>query len=228
LGITEEKNVKEQKGVQRMKKEKRHMHRSISKWLLSGTIAAIIILGVFTRTNTGQALINDIKKYFEPEKKITQEIEGMSEEKEMALQEGEAGYVIYIDEERYTFVKEREQDIIIPKTPLEERYPEVSMTISQVVDKEPEELASQIHQELKKTFKEVKDVTTVKEPVKGLLVAAIDGNEWDSLVTQVYIISNSKKGSFVIQEKYFLEAAEGHGSRFYHMLKEFEVVENKD
>jgi len=63
---------------------------------------------------------------------------------------------------------------------------------------------------------------------REILLAAVDGSEWDSKVTQVYIISNEKEGSFVIQQKYFLEAAEGHGTRFYHILNEFKIVENKE
>lgn len=198
-----------------------------SKGWLTGLIAAAILLGVFTTsTDTGQAVVNNIKEYFAPEKQVVEEIEGMPEEKEVVLKESVSGYIIYIDEERYKLVEEDGIDRIVTKESLPEKYPEVAMEISQVEDKTPEELAIEIQEELKSSFETVKGIETVIDPVGGLLVAAIDGSEWDSKVTQVYIISNEKEGSFVIQQKYFLEAAEGHGARFYHMLNEFKIVEN--
>lgn len=163
-------------------------------------------------------------KYFEPEKKIVNEIEGKPEEQEVILQ-NRSDYIIYIDEERYKLVNEEGFDIIVPKIPLEERYPEVSMSILQVVDKTPEQLAAQYSEKLKNTFQTINEIETVTDPVNGFLVSAIDGNEWDSPINKVYIISNGKNGSFVFDLKYFLEAAEGHGARFYYMLEEFEIVE---
>jgi hypothetical protein len=37
-------------------------------------------------------------------------------------------------------------------------------------------------------------------------------------------VDDNQGGSYVIEQHLFLEAAEGHGVRFYHMLKEFKVV----
>jgi hypothetical protein len=197
-----------------------------SKGWLTGTVAAALLIGIFTTsTDTGQAFVSNIKEYFAPEKQVVEDIEGMPEEKEVTLQEGKAGYIIYLDEERYTLVHDGEIDKIVTKVPLDEKYPEVSMTIKQIEDKNPAQLAEEISAELKQSFETVKEIETVSDPVEGLLVSAINGSEWDSRVTQVYIISNEKEGSFVIQQNYFLEAAEGHGARFYHMLKEFQIVE---
>lgn len=223
LSEMEEKSMK----IEPRSSTRKAIKRSKSKGWLTGTIAAAILLGVFTTsTDTGQAVVNNIKEYFAPEKQVIEEIEGMPEEKEVVLKEGMSGYIIYIDEERYKLIEEDGIDKIVTKEPLPEKYPEVAMEISQVEDKSPEELATSIQQELINSFETVKEITTVDEPVEGLLVSAIDGHEWDSRVTQVYIISNEKEGSFVIQQKYFLEAAEGHGARFYHMLNEFKIVEN--
>ena len=65
----------------------------------------------------------------------------------------------------------------------------------------------------------------VTEPLEGYNLHGISGSEWDSPVTNVYVVDNQNDGSFVITEKYFLEAAEGHGARFYAMLQEFEIME---
>lgn len=193
-------------------------------WWITGSVAAAIVLAILAMTDTGQALANTIKEFFAPEKKVVEEIEGTPEEKEVILHE-KAGYIIYIDEERYRLVKENGIDKIVTKEPLGDGYPEVAMEISQVPNEAPEKLASKMKKELEKDYATVKEITAVSDPVDGLLISAIDGQEWNSPVTQVYLISNQKGGTFVIRQKYFLEAAEGHGARFYHMLKEFRIVE---
>jgi hypothetical protein len=224
----------ENKGENIMKLEKRtslKKENSLSRkrgWI-TGSVAAALLIGVLTTTtDTGQAFIDNVKEYFAPQKQVVEEIEGMPEENEVNLQESKAGYIIYINEDMYKMVQGNESDRIIPKEPLGDRYPEVSMEISQVIDKAPEVLVKEIQEELSSTFTTVKEVTSVEEPVKGILVSAIDGNEWDSKVSNVYILSNEKDGSFIIRQNYFLEAAEGHGARFYHMLKEFKIVENSN
>lgn len=202
-------------------KSKKSKGRFISIVISAAVMA--VILGFVTATTTGQAFVEQIKQYFEPEKNVVTEIEGHPEEQEVILHE-KADYVIYIDEERYKMIQEGEQDIITTKEPLEERFPEVSMTIFQVIDKTPEQLATDYAENLKGSFTTVKEIETVTEPVEGLMVSAIDGSEWDSEVNRIYIISNGNEGSFVFDLKYFLEAAEGHGARFYHMLEEFQIV----
>lgn len=50
----------------------------------------------------------------------------------------------------------------------------------------------------------------MEEPVNGFLLHGIaDGGQ---------------DGSFTLTERYFLEAAEGHGARFYSMAEEFMAV----
>jgi hypothetical protein len=207
------------------KKMKLEQNKRKSKSWITGTIAAAVLIGIFTTaTDTGQAFVNNVKELFAPEKQVVREIEGMPEEQEVVLNEGKAGYIIYIDEERYTLIEEDSLDRIVLKEKLDDMYPEVSMSIEQVADKTPAELAADISAELKKSFATVKEVEAVTNPIDGLLISAIDGDEWDSLVTEVYIVSNEKEGSFIIQQNYFLEATEGHGVRFNQMLKAFTII----
>ena len=216
-------NLKEQEdATSKGSKGKMSQRNFISVIVGAATIA--LIIGLLTTTHTGQAFVEQIKRYFEPEKSVVTEIEGSPEEQQVILHE-KADYVIYIDEERYKMIQEDERDVIVTRVPLEERFPEVSMTIFQVLDQTPEQLADHYSEELKTTFATVKEIETVTEPVNGLLVSAIDGSEWDSPVNRIYIISNGHEGSFVFELKYFLEAAEGHGARFYHMLEEFQIVQ---
>ncbi|GGM40354.1 hypothetical protein GCM10011351_28130 [Paraliobacillus quinghaiensis] len=228
MNITEKarNEVGEKPGKKDVSRRRRQKNTGKSKQWVMGILAATILFGVFLiNTDTGQAVVTNITEYFAPEKKVIDEVEGISEEKEVTLQESKAGYNIYIDEERYILIEENGVDKIVPKEPLGDQYPEVSMTISQVEDIEPEQLAKEIHKQLNDSYENVQSVTTVDQPFEAIVVSALDGDDWDSPVNKTYIISNQKKGSFVISEKYFLEAEEGHGARFYNMLKEFNVVE---
>lgn len=209
-------------------KNRKDKHLKKKSKLIPITIAAAaaVILLFSTQTKTGMAFIKQIKDIFVSEKQITQSIEGMDEETEVVLQEGkDSEYVIYIDEERYKLIQGETSDIITTREPLEDKYPEVTMEIKQVTDKSPEEIVSTLEKELKAEYTNVTDAERVTEPIEGFKLHGISGSDWNSPVTNVYIVDNKNGGSFVIIEKYFLEAAEGHGARFYAMLQQFEIVE---
>ncbi|WP_342599667.1 hypothetical protein MHB48_00580 [Psychrobacillus sp. FSL H8-0483] len=198
-----------------------------SKVFLTIIAAAVTILLFFNiQTDAGVSFIQQMKDIFIPEKQITQSIEGTEEITAVVLQEGkDAEYVIYIDEERYKLIKGENSDIITTKEPLEERYPEVSMEIEQFKDIAPEEMIDTLESELAAEYTKVTEIEAVTEPLAGFKLHGISGSEWNSPVTNVYVVDNKNGGSFVITEKYFLEAAEGHGARFYAMLQQFEIVE---
>lgn len=211
---------------EKSRREKKMKKKSKVIPIIIAAAAGVVIL-FSTQTDTGMAFIKQIKDMFVPEKEIIQSIEGTEEPADVVLQEGQdAEYVIYIDEDRYKLIEEENADIITTKAPLEERYPEVSMRIEQFKDLAPEEIVAMKEAELTPDYSKVTPTESVTDPVEGYKLHAIDdGTKWDSPVTNVYVIDNKNGGSFVITEKYFLEAAEGHGARFYAMLKEFKIVE---
>lgn len=190
------------------------------------TAAAAVAIVFSLTTESGMAFIKGIKDIFVPEKEIIQSIEGQDEPTDVHLNEGtNSDYVIYVDETRYKMIKGEEADIITTIEALPERYPEVSMEIKQVTDTKPEDLVKKVEAELKADFPDLRAVETVTEPIEGYWLHGTTGSEWNSKVVTAYVISNGKDGSYVITENYFLEAAEGHGARFHHMLKSFEIVE---
>lgn len=209
-----------------------HMRSSSSKknkqriaLLVASLTAILIALGSFTET--GHAIMNQIQKWFPSEKKVTQTLEGMEEKKVLQREEGsKSEYVLYVDPEYYQIIHGETEDIIQPKEPLPKEYPEVSMTITQQKDQSPEEVVKAISSKLKTKY-QVRSAEPVTEPVEGWRIYASAGQKWNSPVVQVYITTNGQKGSFIITQKYFLEASEGHGARFYHMLKEFHVAQPK-
>lgn len=210
----------EEKGdVRNMKKKSRVIS-------LIAVIAAGLLIALSLQTDTGSALIKGFKDMFAPDKEIIQNIEGQEEETQVHLNEGtNSEYIIYVDETSYKLIRGEDADIITTIDPLPERYPEVSMEIKQVANEKPEDLVKKLEAEFKKDFPELREIETVTEPVEGYLLHGLNGNDWDAKVIHAYVISNGKEGSFVITEKYFLEAAEGHGARFHHMLESFEIVE---
>lgn len=190
------------------------------------TVASALAIVFSLTTDLGMAFMKGIKDIFVPEKEIIQSIEGQDEETDVHLNEGtNSDYIIYVDETRYKMIKGVDADIITTIEPLPERYPEVSMEIRQIADTKPEDLIANIEADLKIEFPDLRAVEKVTEPVDGYWLHGITGNEWDSNVVTAYVISNGKNGSYVITENYFLEAAEGHGARFHHMLTSFEIVE---
>lgn len=190
----------------------------------STSVAAALLVTFFTATAPGQAAIAKIMDFFAPEKIIREEIEGTPEENKGILQNTGKGYIIYFDEERYTMDKQEDKDRISPKIKAE-NAPEVYMEISQIKDKTPDELAREIEDQLKGEFTKVDNMGEVSEPLEAIYLHAIDGgSKWNDKVVNYYLVDNTEGGTFVIKQQYFLEASEGHGARFYHMLKEFVIV----
>lgn len=171
-----------------------------------------------------------LKENFEEEKEVVVQIEGTEEKVLMHLNKGkDCDYIIYIDEERYKMVSGEgdKPDAITTKEELPENFPEVSMTIEHVPDTAPEVLVEEFEAELKAEFPDLQEVEQVAKPVQGYQLHGIanGGQQGNDPVVHAYVISNGQSGSFVITERYFLEAAEGHGARFYAMLTEFHIVE---
>lgn len=190
-----------------------------------GVAAAAVAVTVFLSLPAGTAMMNSVKNWFEPEKKIEIEVEGQKEETNGQVHvDKTSDYAIYYDKDRYKLIEGEDKDVITTKDPLPAEYPEVSLTIEQREDVLPEQLAQEIAEQLKGEYERVDAIERVTAPVNGYLVHAIDGSDRLSKVTNVYVVSNEKEGSFILSSKYFLEAAEGHGSRFTQTLAQFQVI----
>ncbi|GIN61056.1 hypothetical protein J27TS8_10490 [Robertmurraya siralis] len=215
------------------------------KWgLLVAAAAATLFIAFSSQTDTGNALVDKmktvfepgtvsalvdkVKSMFEPKKEIVQSIEGIDEDTKLTLNEGkEAEYVIYIDEERYVMNRTDDGDIITPKIPLDAQYPEVSMAIRQQKDVPASSAFQKLKEDILRDYPYLILEEETNEPLSGfVLLAKKDGHDWDNELTKVYVLDNGAGGSFIIQQKYFSEAEEGHGTRFDAMLKEFHIVKD--
>ena len=211
---------KEVKQMTRRQKKKTFMTRF-------ALIASLFVILLLTNTEYGQAAINRIKTFFEPEKKVVEQIEGTEEEKEYTLEKGEMGYIIYIDKSMYEKEVVDGKDRIIPLHRAE-NYPAMFMEISQNIDENPEEAAIQIENNLDREYEVFENQGIVNDPIEAIHLSGRTGINHDDLLVKYYLVDNTRGGTFIIKMEYTLEAAEGHGARFYHMLKEFKVLDLED
>ncbi len=212
-------NNKEEGEIKKMKSKKKGLVNFIA------AAAAITIVFVVSKTQVGHAIVSQIKEFFAPEKEIVQEIEGDKEKTDVHLQQpAESNYIIYVDEERYEFIQGEESDKIIMKHQPDD-IPEVSMEIKQLIDKSPEDIIKDIESQINKEYEIIRGPEKVTEPIDGWIIEGNKGEEWNSPVIRVYGISNGEEGSFIITQRYFLEASEGHGVRFDEMLKQFKILD---
>lgn len=188
-----------------------------------GSIAAAMAIVIASNTQYGHAAADRIRQLFAPNKVVKLQIEGNNEKQNVSLKEGSAKYIIYIDEERYTMESKDGKDKITPKVKAK-NYPEVFMEIHQVKEKTPKAMATEIEKQLKAKYKQVDNNGEVKEPLKAIHLDARSGVKSKDTVVNYYLVDNTKGGTFVIKQQYFVEASEGHGARFYGMLKEFKIV----
>lgn len=208
-------------------KKKENVKRKTNKmasFMKYGSMAASITLVIGLNTEYGQAAVDKIKEIFVPNKVVKQQVEGMDEDSNVALKEGSAKYIIYIDEERYTMTKMDGKDKIAAKIK-GENTPEVFMEISQVEGKKADAIASEIEEELKEKYQKVENRGKVNYPLKATLIYANSGMNFNSTVIRYYLVDNTKGGTFVIKQQLFVEAEEGHGARMDNMLKEFRIIE---
>lgn len=219
------KNIQKELKLEGDKKmnKKTNRNKGISGFVKYGSVAAALAIVIFSSTETGRAAVDKIKQMFVPNKVVEQSIEGMKENNNVTLKESAMKYVIYIDEERYTMESSNGKDKIVPKIKAE-GYPEVFMEIEQIKDKKPEAAALEMETQLKAKFKTVENKGEVKDPINARLITARTGLKAKDTVVRYYFIDNTKGGTFVVKQQFFLEAEEGHGARFYAMLKEFKIV----
>ncbi|AGT30858.1 hypothetical protein M493_02625 [Geobacillus genomosp. 3] len=211
----------------RMVKQRRKRRRTGKRgWMAVSAAAAVALAFLFTAP--GQAAIDQVKQWFAPKKVITEEIEGQKEQKEVTLNEGKAGYVIYVDESMYRMETRNGHDRIVPLHQGGSDIPPVYMEIRQVTDRSPETVAAELEQEVKEKYPVIIQTGKVKEPVTGYVIHGEAGYKWNDEVVKYYVVPNGKGGAFIIEQRYFLEASEGHGARFDYMVRQFHIVDKQE
>lgn len=225
-------NINEKPSKKRKKRGKR--------WGVSLAVAAVCMIGiVFASANTEpvQMIMQNLRNIFVEEKPQQIEIEGDTEEVNTQLETNEElSYIIYIDEDRYKMVQGEEADRIEMLEEPEGDFPEVAMEISKVANTTTEEVVENIRQQiLSEENMNIRQEEHVTEPLEAEMIQGMGldgsgdeeafGTEGNTPIHRYYVTETRDNQVFVIKQIYFLEAAEGHGTRFHHMLKTFEIVE---
>ncbi|KUP06504.1 hypothetical protein Q75_08230 [Bacillus coahuilensis p1.1.43] len=193
---------------------------------ISSIVLVSIVILFFTIHDEGQALVSKMKDWLVPEKEITTELEGQTEQEMVQLQKSNEEYIIYFDESRYNLLEGEDKDQIVLNEPLPEEYPKVLMEI-QTMTTSLEDTIETLHEEAIIAYEEVSPISDIEEPLKGKEFRSIGGSggqEWDDPVIKTIVVPNPNGGTFVFTQYYFLEAAEGHGARFTQMLTEFQTI----
>lgn len=210
--------------------------RKRKQWIAIASMAfAVTLIWISLSTPTGLAIIQNMKEMFVPHKTIELDIEGQKENTDVDLETNEdLRYAIYIDTSRYKMVKGPVTDEIVPNEALGDEFPDVSMKIT------PKETTTETAIEnIKEEIEAANMNITIEEetttPIEASFISAIGQGEknesgdwvtqWDTPVYQYFVTKEQSGQVFIIKQKYFLEAAEGHGARFDAMLETFEIVE---
>lgn len=222
----------------RMEKENMQEKRSRRARIVWRSVAAVIIIGAvfIAATPSGRAAAGRFLDLFKQYKTIEQQLEGQTESGDYQLhtsgvtpapentdESNAVGYVIYVDESRYYTETEDGVDRILPKD-YPEDLPPVYMEIRQDAARTPEEVAAELEAQLKEQYPDVTQPQEITEPVDAIMFRALSGSEWDSTIVRYYLIDNTVGGTFIVEERFFLEAEEGHGARFSTMLQQFQIV----
>lgn len=186
--------------------------------------AAVIMIILVLTTQQGKAAIGKIKEIFVSKKVVVQELEGIKEQKQVDLQESGKNYIIYFDKEMFTMTKAGSKDRIEPKQK-NDKLPAIYMEIEQIKDKNVKTITTELQNQLKSKYSVVTTPEEVPKPLKSTVLMAQSGNKWNDTAIKYYLVDNTKGGTFVIKQQFFVEATEGYGARFDNMLKEFKIVD---
>lgn len=105
--------------------------------------------------------------------------------------------------------------------------PANEIEIREVPDMEFSAYAQEVRNQMSANWKITEDIHWIDKPM-AYSFSVSGGNGWDSPQEDHYFIDNGKQGTFHIVARYYLEAAEGHGTRFTSMIQTFEIVTNAE
>lgn len=179
--------------------------------------ALIVYLGF---QNSNKNIASEDQQSVTATNENNQEIEVVEQEIKFAT------FDITVDDELYSKTMSNGNMVIKLKEPLPENYPDVLMEITQIPNSSMEQASNELFHTFSEEYENA-SLSQVEEPISATLVNVIGGtggNQWDDPIINCYVLDNGLGGALVIKQMYFLEASEGHGTRFYEMLKTFKVI----
>lgn len=202
-------------------------------------VLAIVLAGIlFLQTPMGAAAAEMVKEQFTklidllfPPKDLLVYPEG---DPETVLHEvlgrepdtDTAGFAIYVDTSTYTMTEEAGIFFIRPIA-ASDTAPACEIEIQEIPSKAPFTAVQEIRDSMAGNWESVSEIWVCDEPA-GHFFSVSSGSEWCSPREVHYFTDSGTGGSFHIISRYFLEATEGHGTRFTTMIRTFSVVAPQD
>ena len=217
------------------KKKNKAMH---FRWIAA--VIALAVMLTFFQTAPGAAALEIVQEaitsFIEtlfPPKEIPVFVEGETEVvyqgaggQEPEVQEDGTvtvpGFAIYYDTERYTMTEENGVTYIRFVT--DNDLPPCEMEIKHIPGVTPEDAADAARKEMEESWDRVSELRNL-ENREGFVFAYYAGTSWDSACGDAFFLSDGHNGCFQLTSRYFIEATEGHGTRFAQMVQTFEVID---
>ncbi|MGN0426024.1 MAG: hypothetical protein ACI4FY_11960, partial [Acetatifactor sp.] len=105
--------------------------------------------------------------------------------------------------------------------------PPMEMIIEEMPEVTLEEAAASIRGQMEGNWETITEILRDTEYPR-ISFSVLAGNEWDSAVEDHIFYENGRQGTYHITSRYFMEATEGAGSRFWAMINTFSVVDSQD
>ena len=102
--------------------------------------------------------------------------------------------------------------------------PANEIEIREIADKEFSAYAKEVRDQIGDSFEITAELIWTEKPL-AYTFSTVGGYTWDSPCEVHYFVDNGKQGTFHIVARYFVEAAEGHGTRFAQMISTFRVLD---
>lgn len=102
--------------------------------------------------------------------------------------------------------------------------PPCEMEIRHIPNMVPSDTAASTNKEMEESWDIVSEVRSL-DAQNGYAFYFGAGTSWDSACGYVYFLSDGQHGCFQITARYFVEATEGHGSRFAQMVQTFDLID---
>jgi len=226
-----------------MRSENEKARKRYIRWIIALSVILVVAVMVLVFFNTApgvaaaQAVKKNVTKFIEtlfPPKDIPVNIEGETENSQQQAggQEPEVnddgtvaapGFAIYYDPEWYAMTEENGVTYIRFDMG-DAELPPCEMEIKHISALAPDAAATVTRAQMLSNWETVSEPEAM-EGKDGVEFSFSAGMSWDSVCGRVYFISDGRDGAFQITARYFVEAAEGHGSRFYQMVQTFEVID---
>lgn len=138
-------------------------------------------------------------------------------------------FYLYVNEEDYNASWQDSVYVIQPKKTLED-LPACVMDISHI-DTAPEQAAEAVRANLESRYTSVVEIEEITDEIAWKFPAntlccfvSSDGLAWDDAQRETFLVNDGQGGAFIVSYGYFMEAAEGHGTRFAGMAATFQVI----